>query len=153
MASKGSKRPRSEEPGPRRLAREAAVQVLYALDAANTWSDVDAATALARYWSHLENAPEGRDYCDVIVRGVATHHDALDAAIRAANPTWRVERMARVDRNVLRLGAWELIHGGDIGVEVVIDEAIELARRFGGEESPAFVNGTLDKVAKMQKTR
>ena len=137
------------EPGPRHQAREAAVQVLYALDAVAPGDDGEVERALGAYWAHLEGPAPGRAYCDEAVRGVMARRDDLDQAIRSANPTWRVERMARVDRNVLRLATWEMLHGAEVPAQVAIDEAIELARRFGAEESPAFVNGTLDKLATM----
>jgi N utilization substance protein B len=77
---------------------------------------------------------------------VSQHRAELDGLLAAHARNWRVERMASVDRNVLRIGVWELLHG-DAPTPVVIDEAVELARRFGGERSPSFVNGVLDAVA------
>lgn len=138
---------RAEETGPRRLAREAALQVLYALDVANESSAEAINRAINAYWAHLEGPPEGRTYGDELVRGVMAKRDALDGAVRSANPNWRVERMAKVDRNVLRLAALELVHLG-VPSQVAIDEAVELAKRFGTAESSAFVNGTLDKLAR-----
>ena len=138
---------RVDETGPRRLAREAALQVLYALDATNETSFEAIHRALNAYWAHLEGPPEGRAYGDELVRGVMAKRDELDAAVRSANPNWRVERMAKVDRNVLRVATLELVHLG-VPSQVAIDEAIELAKRFGTAESSAFVNGTLDKLAR-----
>jgi N utilization substance protein B len=150
MASRSSN-PREREPGPRHQAREAAVQVLYALDSIKSPDEGDTERALAAYWANLEGPAPGRPYCDEAVRGVMKIRAALDESIRAANSAWRVERMARVDRNVIRLAAWEMLHTKDVPPEVAIDEAVELARKFGTEDSPAFVNGTLDKVASMNK--
>jgi N utilization substance protein B len=82
-----------------------------------------------------------------MVLGVAADLAAVDEAIRKASTNWRIERMARVDRNVLRLGAWELIHHTEVPRAVILDEAVELAKRYGSEESGAFVNGVLDRVA------
>ena len=81
------------------------------------------------------------------MRGVAEDTEKLDGTIRAASTNWRIERMARVDRNVLRLGAWELLRAADVPRAVVLDEAVELAKRFGSEDSGAFVNGVLDRIA------
>jgi N utilization substance protein B len=81
------------------------------------------------------------------VRGIAHDLEATDALIRGASKNWRLERMTRVDRNVLRLGTWELKHRVDVPRAVVLDEAIELAKRYGSEESGAFVNGVLNQVA------
>jgi N utilization substance protein B len=137
-----------EDAGPRRLAREAALQVLYALDDQPAdQNDATIARAISAYWSHLEGPASGRPYADDLVRAVMAKRDSIDASIREANSAWRIERMGRVDRNILRIAVYEFGHS-DIPPSVSIDEAVELAKRFGGEESPAFVNGTLDKIAK-----
>jgi N utilization substance protein B len=138
-----------EDPGPRRMAREAAVQILYALDASGATDDAAIAHAIHAYWAHLEGPAPGRAYADELVRGVMARRDAIDETIRGANPNWRIERMARVDRNILRVAAHEIADVGDVPANVSIDEAVELAKRFGSEESPAFVNGVLDKVARI----
>ena len=137
------------ESGPRRQAREAALQVLYAVDCLPAPSTDDGEHALTAYWNNLEGPAAGRAYGDSIVRGVVAGRAAIDDVIRAASPNWRLERMARVDRNVLRLAAWEILHGGaEVPVQVSIDEAVELAREFGAEGAYAFVNGILDRIAK-----
>jgi len=139
----------ASESGPRRLGREVALQVLYALDL-DPGRDVE--ETLAAYWAHLDGPPEGRTYGDRIVRGVVAHRESLDAVLRAASPNWRLERMACIDRNLLRIGAWELLHGGEeLPRQVVIDEAVELAHLFGAEGAYAFVNGILDKIAVTKK--
>ena len=84
---------------------------------------------------------------DEIVRGVRSELERVDERIRAASKNWRLERMTRVDRNLLRIGTWELIARPDVPRAVVIDEAVELAKRYGTEDSGAFVNGVLDRVA------
>jgi len=99
------------------------------------------------YWRETPGDPEGRDYADEIARGVASELSQVDEAVRKASTNWRLERMARVDRNVLRLGAWELAHSQAVPRAVILDEAVELAKRFGSEESSAFVNGVLDRIA------
>ena len=88
-----------------------------------------------------------RAFAEELVRGVAEKRESLDAYIGRCARNWRVERMAAVDRNVLRLAAFELGRG-DLPTSVIIDQAIELARRFGDDPSPAFVNGVLDAVAR-----
>ncbi len=82
-----------------------------------------------------------------VVAGTAGKQSALDAYISKHSRNWRIDRMAAVDRNVLRLATWELLEL-DTPVAVVIDEAVDLARRFGGDPSPAFVNGILDSIAR-----
>jgi N utilization substance protein B len=110
-------------------------------------SGASAEETIRLFWKSFEAEPEGRAYADEAVRGVAEHMSALDAAITAASTHWRLERMTRVDRNLLRLGAWELTHRADVPRAVILDEAVELAKEFGTEESSAFVNGVLDRVA------
>lgn len=134
--------------GPRRQAREAALQVLYAIDSG---VDVDVERALAAYWANLDGPAAGRPYGDQIVRGVTAKRDAIDEALRGASSNWRLERMARIDRNLLRIGLWEILHGGEVPPQVAIDEAVELARTFGAEGAYAFVNGILDKVTVPKK--
>src|SRR5438046_157878 len=123
--------------GARRSGREAALQMLFQMEA----SAVSADDAIALYWPSFEGEPEGRSYAEAVVRGVATAIAELDARITAASTHWRIERMSRVDRNLLRLGTWELEHRPDVPRAVVLDEAVELAKEFGTEESSAFVNG------------
>jgi transcription antitermination protein NusB len=78
--------------------------------------------------------------------GVIAHLDEIDRSLGAAAENWRLPRMAAVDRNVLRLGAFELLFAPDTPASVAIDEAIELARRYGAKDSPGFVNGVLDRL-------
>ena len=130
--------------GARRSGREAALQMLFQLEG----SGVSADQAVALYWRTFEDAdPEGKSYADTIVRGVADILDAIDKKVAAASQNWRLERMSRVDRNLLRLGTWELMFRSDVPRAVILDEAVELAKRFGSEDSGAFVNGVLDRIA------
>jgi N utilization substance protein B len=89
-----------------------------------------------------------RAFCLALVDGVLEHKADIDRRISQAADNWRVERMATVDRNVLRIGTYELLYTREIPAGTVFDEAIEMARRFGGPESPGFVNGVLDQVRK-----
>jgi N utilization substance protein B len=137
-------------PSTRHRSREAALQVLYAIDLSAHEKTPDAATAEAAFDAvsdHFE-LPEGaRVFARELVCGVTLRRPLLDRAIAARARNWRLERMAAVDRNVLRLAAYEILFG-DTPPQVAIDEAVELARRFGGERSPAFVNGVLDALAR-----
>jgi N utilization substance protein B len=110
-------------------------------------SGASAAQASQLFWRSFEAEPEGRSYADEAVHGVEEHLAALDEKIRAASTHWRLERMARVDRNVLRLGTWELAYRPDVPRAVILDEAVELAKAFGTEDSGAFVNGVLAQIA------
>jgi transcription antitermination protein NusB len=129
--------------GARSSGRESALQMLFAMEAGGG----SAERVIAAYWRETPGDPEGREYADGVLRGVADGLEKVDEAIRKASTNWRLERMARVDRNVLRLGAWELMNASDVPRAVILDEAVELAKRFGSEDSGAFVNGVLDRVA------
>jgi N utilization substance protein B len=129
--------------GARSTAREAALQILFAIDASG--NDVD--QAIYDFWRETPSDPEGKAYANELVRGTISVIADLDARIASASAHWRVERMTRVDRNVLRLGVYELLHRFDVPRAVTLDEAVELAKRYGTEESGAFVNGVLDQVA------
>ncbi len=130
----------------RHIGRQRAVQALFSLEQSRP---TDVGPALEHFWASIEEdtAPPAKTFAEQLVRGVSQHRDALDDAIQAQSENWRVERMARIDRNVLRMGAYELLHT-DTPARVVINEAVEVARTFGGENSPAFVNGILDKLAR-----
>ncbi len=110
-------------------------------------SGVPAEAVIALFWRSFEAEPEGRPYSDAAVRGVEEKLTEVDASIAKASTHWRIERMARVDRNVLRLGTWELSNRTDVPRAVILDEAVELAKAFGTEESSAFVNGVLNRIA------
>jgi N utilization substance protein B len=116
-------------------------------------SGADPEEVVALYWRNFEGEPEGRAYADQVVQGVALSLADIDAKITAASAHWRIERMARVDRNILRLGTWELVHRADVPRAVVLDEAVELAKSFGTEESGAFVNGVLNRIAEDLATK
>jgi N utilization substance protein B len=131
--------------GARHSGREAALQMLFQIEASGASAD----DAIDLFWRSFatDADPEGRVYADACVRGVVGDGVALDQQIAAASQNWRVERMARVDRNVLRLGTWELVHQATVPRAVVLDEAVELAKAYGTDDSSAFVNGVLNKVA------
>ena len=146
--------------GARSGGRAVALQVLFALDAigaldADRRATLDVDGALARYWASFEDAeaqaegfePDARVFGDALVRDLVARFDEVDAAIRKCSTNWRVERMPRVDRNVARIGSFELIARPEVPRAVIIDEAVELAKRFGGDESAKFVNGVLERVA------
>jgi transcription antitermination protein NusB len=128
----------------RTKARERAVQALYQIDVAA--SDLD--EALERFWRSFEPVErEVREAAEDYVRGVARHRRTIDDAIEAVSANWRLDRMAKVDRNVLRLAVFELQHRPDVPVKVVLNEAIELGKKYGSESSGAFINGLLDRLA------
>ena len=118
--------------------------MLYAIDVAGGGEPARAFEAAA---AHFELPVGARAFADELVQGVAAKPAELDALIAGHAEHWRVSRMAAVDRNVLRIAAYELTNT-DTPTAVVIDEAVRLARRFGEDRSPAFVNGVLDAIAR-----
>ena len=129
--------------GHRRRSREFALQVLFQLDLAA--SSVDA--VLQRFWTDREADDDVRRFTGRLVRGVIDDREAIDRWIADTSEHWRLARMAVVDRNVLRIAVLEL-QAGETPAAVVIDEAIEVAKRFGGEGSGRFINGVLDRIRK-----
>lgn len=117
--------------------------MLYQLDLCG----LDVAAVKQLYWQHLGVAAERDAFADELVTGCAKSQEQLDAKIRSVSKHWRLERMSRVDRNIIRLATYELMFRSDIPRRVTLNEAVELAKRFGNEESPAFVNGVLDRIA------
>lgn len=129
--------------GSRRKGREAALQMLYQMEA----SEVSADAAITLFWSNLGAGREGEDFANEIVRGYERQHERIDDLIRSVSQHWRLERMTRVDRNILRLACFELLAMGDIPRRVTLNEAVELAKRYGSDGSGGFVNGVLDRIA------
>jgi N utilization substance protein B len=131
------------------MAREAALQVLFAADLSSAEVDVDAVrAAFENVSAEFELPKRARDRALELCLGVVHHLKDIDLAIARASEHWKIERLAAVERNVLRVAAFELLFEPKTPAEVVIDEAVEVARRFASERSPAFVNGVLDVVAR-----
>ena len=129
--------------GARSAAREAALQMLYAAEIGQH----SAETLLRDFWREFPGDAEGRAYADSAVRGVLEQRAQLDERIVSASANWRLERMTPIARNMLRLGTWELLSHPEIPRAVIIDESVEVAKRYGGAESGKFVNGVLDRIA------
>ncbi len=138
----------SDGTGPRRQAREAALQVLFAADARGAFQTGPLEPLFEQVLHEFSLPPRARERARVLVEGVAQNLKAIDEQIERASDRWRLSRLARVDRNVLRIASFELLFEPETPTEVVIDEAVEIARRFAGDRSPAFVNGVLDAVAR-----
>ena len=129
--------------GTRRKARECALQMLYAADAAKMTGNFPT----AKFWENLEPDMDGktRDFADKIVLGTLRELEAIDKLIKKRAEHWRIERMAIVDRNVLRLAVYEFLYT-DTPTTIIINEALEITRRFSSPEAPQFINGILDAV-------
>lgn len=126
----------------RSRAREIALQLLFQLDANPSVSRED----IERFARERLRDPNLVAFALELFDGVSAHRAAIDERLSAAAENWRLQRMAAVDRNVLRLGAFELLFTPETPPSVALNEAIELARRYGSADSPAFVNGVLDKL-------
>jgi transcription antitermination protein NusB len=144
--------PRSEEFRERRRAREAALQMLYQCEVGGVAPD----EAIATY-GEIEQAGrlgsrQAESFASRLVLGTVEHVAEIDPVVAASADHWRPERMAVIDRLILRMAVYQLLHESDIPPNVVINEAIELARRFGGDESGRFVNGVLDAIKRKRDT-
>ena len=126
----------------RRESREKVFQTLFMMDALGVGPD-----EAIPLFALAADPPTDPDYYSATVRGVWDRRAEIDALIGEAAEHWRVERMALVDRNILRLGAFELSLGSEIPFAVAINEAVELGKRFGAEDSGAFINGILDRIS------
>jgi N utilization substance protein B len=127
----------------RRKGRELAVQALYQLEIRND----PTAAILATFWEQCEAGPRARAFALQLIEGVREAREQIDAVIEKSSDNWKLERLSTVDLNVLRVACYELMFAREVPVSVVLDEAIEVARRFGTKESATFVNGVLDRIA------
>lgn len=130
--------------GLRREGREHAVQALYAIELGPS----QPREALHLFWESDRFKPAAKSFAQELLSGLLDKSDELDKAISAKSPNWSISRMAKIDLAIIRLAAYELIYREDIPKNVTINEAIEIAKKFGSEESPAFVNGILDEIAR-----
>jgi N utilization substance protein B len=129
--------------GRRHQARELALKVLFELE-----SDPKDAAATLRFRAGEEAAdPEVERFAENLVRGVQLNRERIDELIGGASLNWRLDQMAKVDRIILRIAAYEIVVAHDVPVKAAINESIELAKTFSGEEAGRFVNGVLGKIA------
>jgi N utilization substance protein B len=132
--------------GQRRRARAYALQVLFAHDFGSDEESAEAIRGLSGRFD-LEVDEGAKAFAAELVTRAGENGARLDELIASVSRNWRIDRMSRVDRNILRLGTCELMTAPEVPVKVVINEAVELAKQFGSAESPAFVNGVLDRIA------
>ena len=131
--------------GKRRKARELALQLLYQLDVQNEGSP---GPHLDEFWTRHPVDIEVREFAEALVRGTKLHEEKIDELISQYAQHWELERMAVVDRNILREGIFEILWAGDVPPKVAINEALEVAKKFSTQESSRFINGILDRVHK-----
>ena len=126
--------------GKRRRARESSLQILYQLE----FNDTNIEDLLRDFAAQHRLKGETADYTFSLVKGILNNKKNIDGLIRSISVNWRMSRMAVIDRNILRIAAFELIYGEKITPAVVINEAIEIAKKYSSEQSARFINGVLD---------
>lgn len=134
--------------GARRVGRERALQALFQLE---TDSNIPPEAALDAAWTAHDDEgprdPQADVFARQLIAGVRANQAEIDKLLEEYSQNWRLERMQRIDRNVLRIGVYELKHLTDVPRKVTINEAVELAKTFGNEASSSFINGLLDRIA------
>ena len=131
----------------RTRAREYALQILYGIDITKD----ETGGYLAAFWeNHDETEGDVRKFANGLVLGVAKRKERIDAIISAHATNWQLKRMAVIDRNILRFATYELLYMDDIPPKVSINEAIDIAKKYGDKDSGKFVNGILDKINKTE---
>jgi len=126
--------------GKRRKARESTLQILFQLE----FDDSDPEGIVDRFWKERKTPQEVEEYSRLLVKGIISRREIIDRIIQSASQHWRLSRMAIVDRNILRLAVFELCFGKDLAPAIVINESIEIAKKFSSEQAARFINGILD---------
>lgn len=130
--------------GRRRRAREETLRILFQLE----FEDAEFDKIVIQYWKNRKVHGDIKEYSASLVNGIISHKKEIDKAIQSVSEHWRVSRMALVDRNILRMAVFEIMYEEKVDSAVIINEAIEIARKYSGDEAAAFVNGILDGVRK-----
>ena len=128
----------------RRKAREYALQLLFQNDFA---AEKPASNFPEEFWPNKDENKDIRKFTDEIVQGTINNLENIDRAIQGTADHWKVDRMAAVDRNILRFAVYEILYRDDIPTAVTINEALEIAKKYSSLESASFINGLLDKIA------
>lgn len=126
--------------GTRRKAREVALQVLFQID----FSQVDVDEAVELFWDNFEAPVNVREFSTYLIRGTHNRLMEIDELIKSCSENWSLDRMSKVDKNILRLAVFELVYCDDIPPKVTLNEAIDLGKHYGSENSGSFINGILD---------
>ncbi len=139
----------------RHLGRIIALQTLYEQDFRIECGDVkfDLTEVLQRNIRRYQGTIDDQAFIVALVEGVNKHQVELDQALQPVAPEWPIDQIARMDRIVLRMGLWELLHSKDVPPKVVINEAVELAKAFGGDNSSKFINGVLGTILKQEEAK
>jgi N utilization substance protein B len=132
--------------GLRRKARELALQCLYQIDqSSNPDADIELIS------QNFQATKKAVVYGSALVNGVKEHLDEIDNLIKIHAENWKVSRMAVIDRNILRIALYEMLHVSDVPDAVAVNEAVDIAKRFSSDEAPAFINGILDAFCKTRE--
>ncbi len=132
----------------KRKAREAALQLLYQIELLKDWKG----DSIEDYWKNYRRKADYREYAELLVKGVMLNKDKLDARIQTSLHHWKIDRLPVVDRNIIRIAAFEMSLK-NIPRKVAINEAIEIAKKYGSDQSPRFVNGVLDGMTQKKTER
>ncbi len=124
----------------RRKAREVTLQVLYELDVLG----IDIREAIDRFWANFDAPEEARQFSSFLIEGTWNNREKIDSLISGSSENWTMARMSRVDKSILRMAVYELLFCHDIPPKVTLNEAIDLGKVYGSENSGAFINGILD---------
>lgn len=130
--------------GKRRLSRELAVQFLYLTE----MNKGDVQDQLKMFWEGHSSPEEVQSFTEDILNDIFEHKEEIDARLEKYSDNWTLSRMTVIDRNLLRMAASEILYSKTVPPKVAIDEAVEIAKRFGSEDSPNFINGVLDRILK-----
>jgi len=129
----------------RRESRETALQILFQLE----FNDVLEERSLDHFWKNRKS--QNSEYVQELIKGVVSNKDEIDSLIQSYSKNWRLARMLYIDRNILRMAVYEMLFEEGMPVAVAINEAVELAKKFGSNESAKFINGLLDALSKDPK--
>ncbi len=130
--------------GKRRLSRELVIQFLYLIE----MNEGKIPDQLKLFWENHSAAEDVQSFSEDILQDIFDHKEAIDARLEKYSDNWTLSRMAVIDRNLLRMAASEILYSKTVPPKVAIDEAVEIAKRFGSEDSPNFINGILDRILK-----
>jgi len=130
--------------GNRRKSREIALQAMYQSEL----SGYSALVSFEQFCHNFEASKKAIPYAGELIRGVSSHFEAINSLIEKYSANWRLSRMSVIDRNILRIAAFEMCMAGHVPASVVINEALEIARRYSSDDSIAFINGILDAMRK-----
>jgi len=126
----------------RRRSRELAMQILFQMDINGNHSN----EAVELFCKHFEVSKKARPFFLQLMEGVRTYKEKIDSLIEASSENWKISRMSGMDRNIMRIAVYEMLYCDDIPTKVSINEAIDIGKKYGTEQSPAFINGVLDSI-------